>query len=196
MTTAKGALTKERIFKAAIKLINEHGYDNVSVASICQEAQVSNGSFFHLFKTKADILLEFVREESDLLEAYYLELDKNDAIDAFRKIIAWQAGYYKLKGEDFISHLHANRILSKRNSTFDYSLGKVLGSCIELGQQQKVMRADVNAYEAGQLFFNDILAYTSWTCWPDEEDRTIEDALIERGEVYLRFLAPKAHKQD
>ena len=187
MSTPKGKQTKERICLAAIELINSCGYDNVTVADICKKAQVSNGSFFHHFKAKDDVLVEFVCQEGVELLNYYESLPKENAIQLFREIIAWQARYYQFKGEEFIAHLHAHLILSKHKLFVDYPLGAVLGKCIALGQEQGVMRKDIDAKRTGELFFDDILAVTSFVPWSYYGDKTIADVIVENAEQHLKF---------
>lgn len=52
----KAQLTKKKIFKVAVKLINEKGYDDVTVSEICKEAEVAKGTFYVHFNAKEDIL--------------------------------------------------------------------------------------------------------------------------------------------
>ena len=64
--------TKERIFKAAKKILQKSGYENLSIKNICEEAGVSNGSFYHHFKTKDDLLSYYI-EDQPALNPDYLE---------------------------------------------------------------------------------------------------------------------------
>ena len=52
----KSKETKARIFHAAKTILQKQGYDQLSIKNICDEAGVSNGSFYHHFKTKDDLL--------------------------------------------------------------------------------------------------------------------------------------------
>ena len=52
----KSRETKEKIFKAAKRILQKGGYEELSIKNICEEAGVSNGSFYHHFKTKDDLL--------------------------------------------------------------------------------------------------------------------------------------------
>ncbi len=47
---------KKRIIDCAIRLINEKGFDNVTVSEITQVAGVSKGAFYIHFKSKEDII--------------------------------------------------------------------------------------------------------------------------------------------
>lgn len=48
----KRRATRDAIERAAIALVSERGYDNVTVAQICELSSVSQGTFFNYFRTK------------------------------------------------------------------------------------------------------------------------------------------------
>ena len=48
--------TRERIFDTATLLINQKGYDNVTIDDICGQCAVAKGLFYHYFKSKAGII--------------------------------------------------------------------------------------------------------------------------------------------
>ena len=50
--------TKNRIYGAAIKLMDKKGFDGITVADIGKAAGISVGAFYHYFATKYDILTE------------------------------------------------------------------------------------------------------------------------------------------
>ncbi|MBV6397521.1 MAG: hypothetical protein HFACDABA_03135 [Anaerolineales bacterium] len=49
--------TKARILEAAVKQFSVHGFNKASVDSICEQAGISKGAFYHHFKTKQDVFL-------------------------------------------------------------------------------------------------------------------------------------------
>jgi AcrR family transcriptional regulator len=51
---------KDRLLQAALKLFIAEGYEAVSVEKLRQAAGVSNGSFFHLFASKAELAAELL----------------------------------------------------------------------------------------------------------------------------------------
>ena len=56
----KSQETREKIFQAAKKILQKKGYEELSIKNICEEAGVSNGSFYHNFKTKDDLLSYYI----------------------------------------------------------------------------------------------------------------------------------------
>ncbi|MGB8454240.1 MAG: TetR/AcrR family transcriptional regulator [Anaerocolumna sp.] len=53
--------TKKRIYNSGIRLIKQHGYENITVAQIAKKADVSIGTFYHHFQSKFDLLAEIYR---------------------------------------------------------------------------------------------------------------------------------------
>ena len=62
----KSKETKDKIFRAAKHILQKKGYDQLSIKNICEEAGVSNGSFYHHFKTKYDLLSYYIEEQPSI----------------------------------------------------------------------------------------------------------------------------------
>ena len=72
----KSRETKEKIFQAAKRILQKSGYEALSIKNICEEAGVSNGSFYHHFKTKDDLLSYYI-EDQPKIDPDRLELPKD-----------------------------------------------------------------------------------------------------------------------
>ncbi len=62
----KSLETKRKIFHAAKTILQKQGYEQLSIKNICDEAGVSNGSFYHHFKTKDDLLSYYIEEQPSI----------------------------------------------------------------------------------------------------------------------------------
>ena len=103
----KSKETKSRIFKAAKKILQQQGYEALSIKNICEEAGVSNGSFYHHFKTKDDLLSYYI-EEQPSINPDLLDLPSN-ADEAKIAIIHVYLNYVKYARElgiEFISNYY------------------------------------------------------------------------------------------
>lgn len=58
---AQSDANKLKITKCALRLINEKGFDNVSVAEITEKAGVSKGAFYIHFKSKEDLIEQEIK---------------------------------------------------------------------------------------------------------------------------------------
>ena len=100
----KSKETKERIFQAAKRILQKSGYEELSIKNICEEAGVSNGSFYHHFKTKDDLLSYYI-EDQPSIEPDRLELPKNkeDAKETIIHVYLNYVKYCKELGVDFMA---------------------------------------------------------------------------------------------
>ena len=55
---------RQQLIDAAVRLIKKTGADSVTVRSVCEEADLSIGTFYHHFQNKDDLMMYFIREES------------------------------------------------------------------------------------------------------------------------------------
>lgn len=108
----KSKETKERIFQAAKRILQKKGYEELSIKNICEEAGVSNGSFYHHFKTKDDLLSYYIEDQPqvnpDLLELPHdIEEAKQTIIKVYLNYVAYceelgvefMTGYYDPKNQ-------------------------------------------------------------------------------------------------
>lgn len=68
----KSKETKARIFHAAKTILQKQGYDQLSIKNICDEAGVSNGSFYHHFKTKDDFYLIILKNSQASIRIFWI----------------------------------------------------------------------------------------------------------------------------
>lgn len=103
----KSKETRGRIFRAAKTILQKKGYDQLSIKNICEEAGVSNGSFYHHFKTKDDLLSYYIEEQPsinpDLLD---LPSDAQEAKIAIIHVYLNYAEYCKELGVEFMSNYY------------------------------------------------------------------------------------------
>jgi len=60
----RGQRTRLKIKQALIKLLNEQDFFELTIADICQAADVATGGFYFHYPKKADLILEVIREHS------------------------------------------------------------------------------------------------------------------------------------
>lgn len=108
----KSKETKERIFRAAKSILQRNGYEDLSIKNICEEAGVSNGSFYHHFKTKDDLLSYYI-EDQPSINPDLLDLPKNadeakiaiihvylNYVEYCRELgVEFMSGYYDTKNQ-------------------------------------------------------------------------------------------------
>ena len=100
----KSKETKERIFQAAKEILQKNGYENLSIKNICEAAGVSNGSFYHHFKTKDDLLSYYIEEQPSIdPELLDIPSEKEGVKQAIVEVYLNYASYCESLGVDFIA---------------------------------------------------------------------------------------------
>lgn len=92
----QAAQTKARISLCAHKLIEEQGYENVSIQSICKAAGVSVGGFYHYFPSKDDLLLHTYVYFDNLVEKEFSKQTFSNNVEAITALIMGQLAVTKL----------------------------------------------------------------------------------------------------
>lgn len=118
----KSKETKERIFRAAKQILQKKGYESLSIKNICEEAGVSNGSFYHHFKTKDDLLSYYIEDQPcispDLLELPHSSGEaKHTIIEVYLNYaeycrslgVEFMAGYYNPKNQALNPEIRTER---------------------------------------------------------------------------------------
>lgn len=68
----KSKETKARIFHAAKTILQKQGYDQLSIKNICDEAGVSNGSFYHHLKPKMIFYLIILKNSQASIRIFWI----------------------------------------------------------------------------------------------------------------------------
>lgn len=102
---------KEKIYKVAVSLFKEYGYEDTSIRDICKNADVTTGTLYNLYENKADILNTFkekLTEQSNLpLQNNHINIDNPlDTITNY--IMAVLSAFHEL-GAEMTLNLHSQR---------------------------------------------------------------------------------------
>ena len=103
----KSRETRAKIFQAAKRILQKQGYEQLSIKNICEEAGVSNGSFYHHFKTKDDLLSYYIEDQPsinpDLLDT---PEDADEAKIGIIHVYLNYAQYCRELGVEFMSNYY------------------------------------------------------------------------------------------
>lgn len=103
----KSKETKTKIFAAAKKILERDGYDKLSIKNICKEAGVSNGSFYHHFKTKDDLLSYYIEEQPGInLDLGAVPNTKKEVKETIVQVYLNYVDYCKSLGPEFMANYY------------------------------------------------------------------------------------------
>ena len=88
-------LSKAKIIKTSFELFESRGIGNVSIESICNAAQISNGAFYHHFSSRDQLVVLYTREplhsllESRVVPKIGKKPTRELILTFFESIFAW-----------------------------------------------------------------------------------------------------------
>ena len=146
----KSKETKERIYKALKKILGTQGYEQLSLKNICKEAGVSNGSFYHHFTSKDDLLSYYI-EEQPKIDPDVLEVPVNieGAKEAIVYVYLNYVKYCNELGVEFLSSYYdtKNQALNpETRSERPYPIITVQ-NYVERAMEAKVLKLNVKIEE-------------------------------------------------
>ena len=160
----KSRETKARIFNAAKQILQEQGYEALSIKNICEAAGVSNGSFYHHFKTKDDLLSYYI-EEQPSINPDYLDLPGNaeEAKTAIIRVYLNYVHYCRELGVAFMSNYYTpkNQSLNPLTRTerpypivtvHDYLKRAMVAGVITLPLPLEDVTSDIRIIVIGNVF--------------------------------------------
>jgi AcrR family transcriptional regulator len=101
--------TKNKIYNAAVELLESSGYQNIRVEDICKQAGVSVGSFYTHFNSKNDILVEIFKRADDYFrEEVANSLETPSAFDKIIDYFNYYAKYIESLGIDMVKQLYTS----------------------------------------------------------------------------------------
>ena len=149
----RAQVTREKLLKATIKLVNRDGMKQLTVRNICDEAGLSTGSFYNLFSGKEDLISYYLKYAFAPYREKALESsDEHGPVERVLLLYRAYVEYCKDMGLEFVSGLYA----SNHNPFFDFMHRDVeddfiivsVRSYLEEAIEQGIVRSDVDLDEA------------------------------------------------
>ena len=160
----KSKETKAKIFRAAKDILQKKGYEQLSIKNICEEAGVSNGSFYHHFKTKDDLLSYYIEEQpgidSNLLD---MQSTPDEAKQTIIYVYLNYVHYCQKLGVEFIANYYTPKnqslnplIWSKRPypivTVSDYLQKAIEAGVVSPSAQLNDIATDIRMIVIGNVF--------------------------------------------
>jgi TetR/AcrR family transcriptional regulator, fatty acid metabolism regulator protein len=144
--------TKQRIYDAAVSIMQKHGFESATIEKICKKAKVSVGSFYVYYKSKQDVIVEVYASADhyfrDVVEPQIRPLSyRNKALTFFHHY----ALYNIRTGLDFVRRLYGSesQLFVARDRYMHILLREILEQSIQAGQYT----SDMPQAEAEQFMF-------------------------------------------
>lgn len=187
--------TKETIYHSAVSLIEQHGFDNITIEDICRDAEVSVGSFYNAFQSKSDILDQIFRLADDYFETVVAEkLTTGTTKEKILKFFIYYGEYNAERGVDFVKQLYT--VKNNLFATKGRAMQKVLLDFIKEGQDKGEITSYVDAEEINRFLFVTIRGLVYDWCLHNGDYSLTEAVKQYLPRLILPFLTDETKKSD
>jgi AcrR family transcriptional regulator len=186
--------TRERLFRAALRLFAEQGFAETTVEDITNAADVGKGTFFNYFPSKEHILIAFSDMQLSKLQATVdLMRVRPEAMRPFFRSMTLRMTEEPSKAPDVVrAILQANLTSSSVRSVMRERSARAEGlltQLVQIGQERGEFRRDVPALELAQVFRQTI--FGTLLMWSLYGDASLSDRIERAMEILWMGLAPR-----
>jgi AcrR family transcriptional regulator len=187
--------TRERLFRAALRLFAEQGFAETTVEDITNSADVGKGTFFNYFPSKEHILIAFSDMQLSKLQATVDQMRaRPEPMRSFFRAMTLRMTEEPSRAPDVVrALLQANLSSSSVRSVMQERSARAEGlltQLVQIGQERGEFRRDVPALELAQVFRQTI--FGTLLMWSLYGDASLSDRIERALEILWMGLAPRA----
>ncbi|SDX31232.1 TetR/AcrR family transcriptional regulator [Eubacterium barkeri] len=162
--------TKDKIYNAAVAIINERGFNNVSIEDITSSANVAKGSFYTYFESKEALVFYTFKQSDQVYEAAYNQVKEEafpEMVIDFARISYTE---YEKRGKGIIKAMVSNYFTFPDYNFYgeDRDLLKCLTLIVTRGQEQGVLDAGKPAAYFVHLLLSTLIGVEVLWCIDDQ----------------------------
>ncbi len=190
----RSAETRERLFRSALQLFAQKGFEETTVEDITEAADVGKGTFFNYFPSKDHILIAFSDMQIGKLEQAVAGLRSSaQPLQEFMRSLVLKMTEEPIRNPGLIRALlrgylstTAVREMMILKQNHAHGLHKQM---IEIGQGRGEVRSDIPAAEIAHFFRQTILG--TLLIWSVTGDATLRERIDSALQILWRGIAPR-----
>jgi AcrR family transcriptional regulator len=149
---AQAVETANRIYAAAIELMDRKGFERLTIADISKRAGVSVGAFYHHFRSKDDILVEiFRRADEYFLTRVVADLEQRGIPERIVAYFDHYARFNVASGVELTRRLFNPKV--KLFAQTGRPMQTILQDLIREGQDRNEIRREVASEQLARMLF-------------------------------------------
>ena len=158
--TRKQIEKRIEIIEAAKKIIDEVGFANVTVRSICKAANISIGTFYHYFNDKGDIVIQLYTSVDEYLKE--IEKEKLSAEDELQNLINFSEEYGKFVSDSGLSvakQIFSSAINTESNQIYrskERDINRIIFDIVKRAKDKKQINSKFSADEISNMILINI----------------------------------------
>ncbi|WP_136523810.1 TetR/AcrR family transcriptional regulator [Geomonas ferrireducens] len=186
--------TREKIFRAALKLFAERGFNATTIEAITAAADVGKGTFFNYFENKESVLLNYRELQMERVAAFVAANRKSDRPLApllleLALTLTIEQGQSPGLIQSLLTAVFASDTVQKRMAEAIEGNVRQLALLVGHRQERGELRSDLSAFDIAQGFQRMIFGtMITWSLAPVDP---LEESMKRSIELFVNGVLPK-----
>lgn len=162
--------TKNKIYNAAVTVINEKGFHNTSIEDITSYADVAKGSFYTHFESKEAIVFYTFQQSDEMYNKAFAQIKDEDFLDMMIHFVKISYTEYEKRGKGIIKAIVSSYFTFTDYNFYskDRDLMKCLNKIIEKGKEQEVLDIHIPTDRYVNLLLSTLVGVEVMWCLDDQ----------------------------
>lgn len=187
--------TKNKIYNAAVTVINEKGFHNTSIEDITSYADVAKGSFYTHFESKEAIVFYTFQQSDEMYDKAFAQIKDEDFLDMMIHFVKISYTEYEKRGKGIIKAIVSSYFTFTDYNFYskDRDLMKCLNKIIEKGKEQEVLDIHIPTDKYVNLLLSTLVGVEVMWCL-DDQGNSLADMIADA--VRITTVGMMAKNQD
>ncbi|MDO4173587.1 MAG: TetR/AcrR family transcriptional regulator [Eubacteriales bacterium] len=170
--------TKNRIYQAAVREINEKGFNHVNIEDITREAKVAKGTFYTHFESKEAIIAYTFEQSDKIYEKAIQWVEGKSFLYMATYFVRFCYTEYEKRGKGIVKAMISNyfNFPGKNFYSRDRMLYQCLMKIVEDGKKQQVLDASLPTEYYADILLSTMVGVEAMWCF-DEQGRSLVDMI-------------------
>ena len=158
--TRKQIEKRKQIIEATKSIMDEIGFENVTVRGICKAANISIGTFYHYFNDKGDIIIQLYTSVDEYLSE--IEIEKLSDEDELKNIITFSEEYGRFVADSGLSvakQIFGAAINTESNQIYrsiERDINRIIFNIITRANEKEQIKTDFSTEEISNMILINI----------------------------------------
>lgn len=172
--------TKNKIYNAAIAVINEKDFHNVSIEDITNYANVAKGSFYTYFESKEALVFYTFQQSDEMYGKAFAKVKEEDFFSMILHFVQISYKEYEKRGKGIIKAIVSNYFTFTDCNFYseDRDLLKYLNRIVERGKAENVLDDQVSTKKYVKLLLSTLVGVEVMWCL-DDQGNSLSDMITE-----------------
>lgn len=137
--------TRKNIFKAALELFTNKGFEKTIIEDITKRANVAKGTFYTFFSKKEDVLIYYLESKIAQSHEKFRINNGNNFIEQYKGLLSNYLNFI-FKNKNFAKIILKERVMSQgsKHNLYELEIKQRIAQLIDLAKQREEIREHID----------------------------------------------------